>query len=156
MIPATAACVSREPPPRIHQRIQRGMLQRLHYYQQHPEEIEERLAALDREWDVERVLETHAAAAVSTSVLLGLFGVRKALWLAVGASAFLLQHAFRGSCLPLALFRQLGLRTAAEIEWERYALKILRGDLDTIRGDTELEITLAMLQRPGKTWRDLH
>ena len=43
-------------------------------------------------------------------------------------SLFLLQHALQGWCPPLPLLRRLGVRTQAEIERERYALKAIRGD----------------------------
>jgi hypothetical protein len=33
---------------------------------------------------------------------------------------------------PIPLFRRLGVRTAREIERERYAIKALRGDFDDI------------------------
>jgi hypothetical protein len=51
-------------------------------------------------------------------------------WFALPAviGAFLLQHAVQGWCPPLPVFRQLGFRTASEIDYERYALKALRGD----------------------------
>ena len=39
-----------------------------------------------------------------------------------------LQHALQGWCPPVPLFRRLGFRTEAEINQERYALKVLRGD----------------------------
>jgi hypothetical protein len=48
------------------------------------------------------------------------------------ASGFLLQHALQGWCPPVSLFRRLGVRTSAEIEQERYALKALRGDFQNI------------------------
>jgi hypothetical protein len=140
----------------VNRRLERDMVQRLYYYRQHPDEIEQRLRELDAEWDIERTLETNASALISASVLLGMLGRRKPLVLAAGVSAFLLQHALQGWCPPLPLFRRLGFRTAAEIETERYALKILRGDLDGIRADGDLESTVAMLQRRGKSRRDLH
>jgi hypothetical protein len=43
-------------------------------------------------------------------------------------TAFLLQHALQGWCPPVPVFRRLGVRTTAEIDRERYALKALRGD----------------------------
>ena len=46
----------------------------------------------------------------------------------VGVGAFLLQHALQGWCPPLPLLRQLGVRTAEEINEERTALKTIRGD----------------------------
>ena len=43
-------------------------------------------------------------------------------------TGFLLQHALQGWCPPVPVFRRLGVRTTAEIDRERYALKALRGD----------------------------
>ena len=40
----------------------------------------------------------------------------------------LFQHAVQGWCPPIPLLRRLGIRTSREIEIERVALKILRGD----------------------------
>jgi len=40
---------------------------------------------------------------------------------------FLLQHALQGWCPPLPIFRRYGVRTQTEIDYERYALKALRG-----------------------------
>lgn len=43
-------------------------------------------------------------------------------------AGFLLQHAVQGWCPPLPVLRRLGFRTQPEIDYERYALKSLRGD----------------------------
>ena len=63
---------------------------------------------------------------------LGLTLDRRWLALPVGVAAFLLQHAVQGWCPPVPVFRRLGVRTAGEIDRERYALKALRGDFDRI------------------------
>lgn len=92
-----------------------------------PDDITQRLRELDREWDVERVLEANAA----TLALIGhLLSTRSRWWRAVTviAPAFLLQHAIQGWCPPIAVFRRLGIRTRREIDAERTALKALRGD----------------------------
>jgi hypothetical protein len=47
-------------------------------------------------------------------------------------ATFLLQHALQGWCPPVPLFRSLGVRTASEIDEERYALKALRGDFEDV------------------------
>jgi hypothetical protein len=60
---------------------------------------------------------------------------RKWLFLPGVVAGFLLQHAVQGWCPPLPLFRRLGIRTASEIEYERYALKALRGDFEQVRSD---------------------
>jgi hypothetical protein len=46
--------------------------------------------------------------------------------------AFFAQHALQGWCPPVPVMRRLGVRTAREIERERYALKALRGDFDQL------------------------
>lgn len=111
----------------INRRIYRQMLYRLEYYAQHPDEIDQRLGELDREWDVERALEANAAGVGLFGMLLGLTR-RRYLLLPLAVFGFLLQHALQGWCPPLAIFRRLGLRTRDEIAIERQALKILRGD----------------------------
>jgi hypothetical protein len=91
--------------------------------------IDARLKELEGEWDIERVLETHAAAAVLLGVGLGATTNRKWFLFPALVAAFLLQHATQGWCPPLPLFRRLGVRTAREIEIERTVLKARRGDL---------------------------
>lgn len=92
------------------------------------EAIDRRLAELDREWDIERCLETGASSLVLTGTLLGLTADRRWFALPLGVAGFLLQHAIQGWCPPMAAFRRLGVRTAEEIALERHALKALRGD----------------------------
>ena len=90
--------------------------------------IRERLQALEAEWDIERCLETGAAALILSGSVLGLIKSRLWFLLPFGVGAFLLQHALQGWCPPLPLLRQLGVRTAEEINEERTALKTIRGD----------------------------
>jgi hypothetical protein len=54
----------------------------------------------------------------------------------------LLQHAVQGWCPPIPILRRLGFRTADEINRERYALKALRGDFDSI-ADKKTPVTSA-------------
>ena len=98
-----------------------------HYASAAPDEVNRRLDELDREWDTDRVIELEAS-------LMGLFGLalgvlRPALLtfpMFVGSAVLL--HALTGRYPLLPLFRHMGLRTAREINRERYALKALRGD----------------------------
>ena len=94
--------------------------------------IDERLRALDREWDIERTLETNAAVASLVGLGLGRLVHRGFYALPTVVAAFLLQHALQGWCPPLPIFRRLGVRTAREIGEERYALKVLRGDFRSV------------------------
>lgn len=97
-----------------------------------PRTITERLRELDREWDVERVLEANASSLTLFGVLLSVTHSRRWLLLAAVVPAFLLQHALQGWCPPLALLRRLGIRTRREIDTERTALKALRGDFSEL------------------------
>lgn len=94
--------------------------------------IQERLDQLDREWDIERVLEANAASACLLGLTLGATVSRKWFVVPVAVAGFLLQHAIQGWCPPLPVMRRLGFRTAAEINYERNALKALRGDFDQL------------------------
>jgi hypothetical protein len=126
--------------PDINARIDRDLEMRIRFYAaQDPQAISERLEELDREWDIERLLQTNAAAVSLTGLLFSLLGGRKWLVLPIAVSGFLLQHAVQGWCPPLPLFRKMKVRTRSEIEQERYALKMLRGDFDTTEGARDPE-----------------
>lgn len=90
--------------------------------------ITERIRELEQEWSMERWLETNASALAFTGVVLGVTVSRKWLVLPLLVTGFLFQHAVQGWCPPLPLLRKIGVRTRAEIDREKYALKILRGD----------------------------
>lgn len=114
---------------RIRQRMERNVV----YYARNTELIGMRLRELDREWDIERVLEANASALSLMGFMLALARRdRRWLLLPFGVSAFLLQHALQGWCPPVPLLRRLGVRTAGEIDAERYALKALRGDFNAV------------------------
>lgn len=67
----------------------------------------------------------------STLAGLGLFGSlarRRLVAFPMVVMGFLLQHGLQGWCPPLAIFRRRSVRTRREIDLERYALKLSRGD----------------------------
>jgi hypothetical protein len=130
MLPATTKRVERNTAAEINARIRRQIEANVAYYAQHPEEIGRRLDDLDREWDIERTLEANAASIGLAGVALGAMAHRRWLLLPAAVTAFLLQHAIQGWCPPVPFFRRRGVRTAAEIAAERYALKVLRGDFE--------------------------
>jgi hypothetical protein len=94
--------------------------------------IDRRLEQLDAEWDIERMLEANAATVSMLGVALGATVDRRWFALPAVVGAFLLQHAVQGWCPPIPVLRRLGFRTAPEIDYERYALKALRGDFAEI------------------------
>ncbi len=130
MIPSTLKRVPENTAEHVNEQIRQDTEERvINCAAAGQEAIDQRLAELDREWDIERTLEANAAVVSLIGVTLGATLSRK--WFAVPGvvAAFLLQHAVQGWCPPLPVFRRLGIRTASEIEYERYALKSLRVDI---------------------------
>lgn len=97
-----------------------------------PEEITRRLHELDEEWSIERVAQAGLSGATIMWVTLSLLRRRFLILPALVAAGFLLQSAIRGWNPPMNLLRRLRLRTKHEIEEERYALKVLRGDFNDL------------------------
>jgi hypothetical protein len=114
----------------VNSRIEAATGARLRYCAGSPLRIERRLRELDREWDIERVLETNASVVSLLGLVLGTAVNRRWLFVPAAVTAFLFQHAVQGWCPPLPILRRIGVRTSREIEIERVALKILRGDFD--------------------------
>ena len=85
-------------------------------------EIKERIEELDREWDVERMLEVNASTLALSGLVLGLTVSRKWLLLPGIVLPFLLQHGIQGWCPPLSILRRQGVRTRGEIDREKFAL----------------------------------
>lgn len=128
MVAATAQRVTFNTAPEVNRRIRRETEDRIRYYSDNPSDIERRLAELDQEWDIERVLEANAATLALFGGAMGVLFNRKWLALPAAVSWFMLQHAVQGWCPPMPVLRRLGFRTAREIEIERNALKAIRGD----------------------------
>jgi hypothetical protein len=122
MVATTADRVARHTRPSAAERIRHKTALNAAYFAQHPEEIPQRLRELDREWDIERTLETSSAAVTLLGLILGASRNRKWFFLSAAVQGFFLQHALQGWCPPLPLLRSFGVRTLQEIEGERYAL----------------------------------
>lgn len=131
-IPDTTTRVRAHSSAQDNARIDHAINASVRHHARHPDRIDARLAALDAEWDVERLLEANAATLALGGTLLGVFVDRRFLVLPVAVSAFLLQHAVQGWCPPVPVLRALDVRTAREIDTERHALKALRGDYGPI------------------------
>jgi hypothetical protein len=131
-ISETATLVARNTPPHVNRKIETATHRSIEYFRTHRDEIDERLQELDREWDIERLLETNASALMLLGLGLGIGVDRRFLALPVVVSGFLLQHALQGWCPPVAVFRRMGVRTHREIEDERHALQKLGGEMTGI------------------------
>ena len=129
ILPSSDERVPRATRASVNDRIQARTLHDVsRYLGADPVFIDERIAQLQREWDIERTLEANAASVSLIGIALGLFVDRRYFVLPAAGAAFLLQHALQGWCPPLPILRRLGLRTSAEIHNEIIALRILRGD----------------------------
>lgn len=129
MIPSTVDRVPLHTAEHINEEIRRQTEERItRIAAEGPAAIERRLKELDYEWDIERTLEANAASASLLGLALGATVDRKWFLLPIAVGGFLLQHAIQGWCPPVPVFRRLGFRTQPEIEYERYALKAVRGD----------------------------
>jgi hypothetical protein len=133
MLPATTTRASKAGSPAATMSIRDRTWRSVHYHAERPHEIAGRLRALDEEWDVERTLEANASTLTLVGLALALLVDRRWIALPIAVQSFLLQHALQGWCPPLPILRRLGVRTAAEIAHERYALMALRGDFDGMR-----------------------
>ncbi len=125
-LPSTVERVPRHTSAEVNRRIRRRTRASIAMHRDaSPQRIEQRLRALDHEWDIERAIEANAASIALTGVLLGAFADRRFLLLPAAVCAFLLQHALQGWCPPVPVLRRLGYRTQPEIEEERCALRAL-------------------------------
>jgi hypothetical protein len=116
---------------RIHQQTDANIA---YYANRGPLAVYQRLQELDREWDIERVIQAQAATATLVGLTLGLTVNRKFLAIPALVGGFLWMHVIQGWCPPVPALRRLGFRTASEIDTERYALKTLRGDFQNLGG----------------------
>jgi hypothetical protein len=131
VLPSTQGRVREHSAREANARIRDDTLRRIGDYE-HADagRISARIAELEREWDIERVLEANAATVALVGLGLGATVDRRWFALPAVVAGFLLQHALQGWCPPLPLFRRFGVRTAREIHEEILALKLMRGDFD--------------------------
>ena len=114
--------------PQVNRRIDDAIDDSLRHHRAHPDEVPARLAALDREWDIERAVEANAASLSLAGLALGILVDRRFLALPALVAGFLLQHAVQGWCPPVPVLRRLGFRTMQEIDRERMELRGMRID----------------------------
>jgi hypothetical protein len=126
MIAATIDRVEQHSSDADNERIRQETVASLAAYRDaDPQRICCRLDELDREWDVERYLETMAPTFTLIGVALAITKGRKWLVIPAVVQSFFLQHAIQGWCPPIPLLRSLGIRTFREIQQEREGLERL-------------------------------
>lgn len=116
----------------VNQKIDQAMRERIiSFANKSPEEITNRIKELDQEWDIERMLECNASALAFGGLIFGSVFSRKWFLLPAMVLPFLFLHGVQGWCPPIPALRRMGIRTRREIDAERYALRLLRGDFDS-------------------------
>ena len=121
-------------PLSTNQKIENDAWQRVaSYIGKSDAEISARIHELNKEWDVERYLGVNMSTlAMSGLVVNALTKNKNWLILPTVVLSFFMQHAIQGWCPPLPILRKLNIRTSKEIEQEKYALKLIRGDFDNL------------------------
>jgi hypothetical protein len=132
IVPSTRRRVRRHTEETVNRRVDDQMARNVRYFANHPDEIDSRLAELDEEWDIERMIEANASTLAFAGAALGATVDKRFLALPLAVTAFLFQHSVQGWCPPVPILRRFGFRTQDEINTERYALKALRGDFDAL------------------------
>ena len=73
VLPGTAERVPEHTPASLNRAIKLDTDGNVRLYAEHPEHINARLAELEREWDIERMLEANASTLAFIGILLGAF-----------------------------------------------------------------------------------
>lgn len=129
-------------PSSINAAIENKMWNRVALYaNKRSEEISLRIHELEKEWDIERYLGINMSTLAMSGLVVGALSKNKN-WLSLPAIVlgFFFQHSVQGWCPPLPLLRKLNIRTRREIEQEKYALKLIRGDFNDLQNVSAAEI----------------
>jgi hypothetical protein len=134
--------VKQATPSSINQKIEAETWNRIALFKnKSTSEITDRIHELEKEWDIERYLGVNMSTLAMSGLAAGVFTKNKN-WFALPATvlAFFFQHAVHGWCPPLPVMRLLKIRTRKEIEQEKYALKIIRGDFENLENISQQDI----------------
>jgi hypothetical protein len=122
--------------PKVQEKIDKSIREQIIHFASQPKEvITRRIVELENEWDIERMLEANASGIGLGSLILGITINKKYLALTGTVLGFLLLHSIQGWCPPVPILRRIGVRTRREIDRELFALKVLRGDFQTMSVD---------------------
>jgi hypothetical protein len=126
--PPTRDRIREHSSPEANRRIDRESAGAVALAERSPAELRQRLAELDREWTIDRALMLNFGVVGAITAFRAMRNLRRTggmgaagllFWVQIG---FLVNHAVRGWCPPMPLFRRLGFRSDREISAERVAL----------------------------------
>lgn len=129
-------------PSSINEKIDRDTWLRISNYLNKSEaELSSRIQELEKEWDIERYLGVNMSTVALSGLAAAALSQNKYLnILPAVVLAFFFQHSVQGWCPPLPLLRFFKIRTSKEIDQEKYALKIIRGDFNDVTKVSKQEI----------------
>lgn len=123
--------VKKATPSSINEKIESRTWQRVSEYEDKSDfEISARINELNKEWDIERYLGVNMSTLALIGVALTYFVHMNWVILPAVVLLFFFQHSIHDWCPPLPILRLFKIRTSKEIEQEKYALKVLRGDFN--------------------------
>jgi DNA-binding Lrp family transcriptional regulator len=129
--------VKQSTPSSINQKIEMKTWKEVsEYVDKSNQELTERIHELEKEWDIERYLGVNMSTLALIGVALTYFVHINWLILPAIVLIFFFQHSVQGWCPPLPILRSFKIRTRKEIEQEKYALKIIRGDFSKLVNQT--------------------
>lgn len=111
------------------------------YSNRSKEDITARIEELNKEWDIERTLGMNMSTLALIGLVLTYFLHINWIILPAVVLIFFVQHTLQGWCPPLPIMRYLKVRTRKEIEAEKYALKVLRGDFEVLENSSRPSIS---------------
>lgn len=115
-----------------------------------PEAIAKRLDHLDREWSVGRVVKAGVGVSVLAGIALGIFVHPGWFALAAIPGLFLAQYLFTRRSILGEMLHGTGMRSGAEIDAERVALRALRGDFQKLPTMVHVEDRDALSRMEGE------
>ncbi len=99
-----------------------------------------RIKELEKEWSIERLIESEAPMMAIAGLGLGAAVSRKFLVLPTFVFSMVALHGIQGWYPMIPLFRRMGFRSRKEIDREKFAMKGLRGDFRKLQaGGDEAE-----------------
>lgn len=118
-------------PDEINERIERRIEANVgHFKQQDKTAIRNRIAELENEWDIEKMLMVNLSGVALTAAILSISANKKWAYAAGIMNVFLLQQIWKGWSLPFIYLRRMGIRTVDEINLEKNGLEALLEDFD--------------------------
>ena len=115
-----------------------------------PAAITERLAELDSEWTAGRAAKATAGVMIVTGLVLSLTVSLMWLVLPIVGGTLLLQYIVSRTSMIGELFHAFGLRSGSEIDQEKMALRVLRGDFASLPTVHTIEDRDALTRMEGE------